>query len=74
MRGPDPRRPARREVVAAIIGAEAGAGIGLLAAGATPFAPIGLAAAGAVLGAGLMSVRHALIRRWVRYQLRGARQ
>jgi hypothetical protein len=74
MQGPDPRRPARREVVAAIIGAEAGAGIGLLAAGATPFAPIGLAAAGAVLGAGLMSVRHALIRRWVRYQLRAARQ
>jgi hypothetical protein len=74
MQGPDPRRPARREVVAGIIGAEAGAGIGLLAAGATPFAPIGLAAAGALLGAGLMSVRHALIRRWVRYQLRGARQ
>jgi hypothetical protein len=74
MQGPDPRRRARREVVAAIIGAEAGAGIGLLAMGATPLAPIGLAAAGAVLGAGLMSVRHALIRRWLRSQLRAVRQ
>jgi hypothetical protein len=74
MQGPDPRRRARREVVAAIIGAEAGVAVGLLAVGATPFAPIGLAAAGAVLGAGLMSLRHALIRRWLRSQLRAVRQ
>jgi hypothetical protein len=74
MQGPDPRRPARREVVAGIIGAEAGAGIGLLALGATPFAPIGLAVMGAALGAGLASVRHVLIRRWVRSQLRAVRQ
>jgi hypothetical protein len=72
MKGPDPRRRARREVVAGIIGAEAGAGIGLLAMGATPLAPLGLAAVGAALGAGLMSVRHALIRRWLRAQLRAA--
>ena len=74
MQGPDPRRRARREVVAGIIGAEAGAGIGLLAVGATPFAPIGLAVVGAALGAGLMSLRHLMIRRWVRYQLRDVRQ
>jgi hypothetical protein len=73
MQGPDPRRRARREVVAGIIGAEAGAGIGLIAFGATPFAPIGLAAVGAALGAGLMSLRHVLIRRWLRSQMRAAR-
>jgi hypothetical protein len=74
MQGPDPRRRARREVVAGIIGAEAGAGIGLIAVGSTPFAPIGLAVVGAALGAGLMSVRHVLIRRWLRSQLRAVRQ
>jgi hypothetical protein len=74
MQGPDPRRRARREIVAAIIGAEAGAGIGLIVMGATPLAPIGLAAVGAALGAGLMSLRHLLIRRWLRSQLRAVRQ
>jgi hypothetical protein len=74
MQGPDPRRRARREIVAAIIGAEAGAGIGLIVMGATPLAPIGLAAVGAALGAGLMSLRHLLIRRWLRSQLRTVRQ
>jgi hypothetical protein len=74
MQGPDPRRRARREIVAGIIGAEAGAGIGLITMGATPLAPIGLAAVGAALGAGLMSLRHALIRRWLRSQLRAVRQ
>jgi hypothetical protein len=74
MQGPDPRRRARREVVAGIIGAEAGAGIGLIAVGATPLAPIGLAVVGAALGAGLMSLRHVLIRRWLRSQLRAVRQ
>jgi hypothetical protein len=73
MNGPDPRRRARREVVAAIIGAEAGAVIGLLAAGATPGAPLLFAAAGAVVGAGVMTVRHMLIRRWLRTRLRAVR-
>jgi hypothetical protein len=73
MHGPDPRKRARREVVAGIIGAEAGAGIGLLVAGTTPLAPLALAAVGAVAGAGLMSLRQAMIRRWVRSQLRAAR-
>jgi hypothetical protein len=73
MRGPDPRNRARREIVAGIIGAEAGAGIGLLVLGGTPLAPIGLAAVGAALGAGVMSLRHVLIRRWLRSQLRAAR-
>jgi len=74
MQGPDPRRRARREVAAAIIGAEAGAGIGLLVLGATPLAPLGLAAVGAALGAGVIGARQALIRRWLRSQLRAARQ
>jgi hypothetical protein len=74
MRGPDPRRRARREVVAGIIGAEAGVGIGLIAVGTTPLAPIGLAVVGAAIGAGLMSLRHLMIRRWLRSQLRAIRQ
>jgi hypothetical protein len=74
MQGPDPRRRARREIVAGIIGAEAGVAIGLIAMGATPLAPIGLAVVGAGLGAGLMSLRHLLIRRWLRSQLRAVRQ
>jgi len=73
MRAPDPRRRARREIVAAIIGAEAGAGVGLLAVGGTPLAPLGLAVLGAATGAGAIRVRHALIRRWLRSQLRDAR-
>jgi hypothetical protein len=73
MTGPDPRRRARREVVAAIIGAEAGAGIGLFILGATPLAPLGLAVVGAAAGFGAMSLRHALVRRWLRSQLRAAR-
>jgi hypothetical protein len=73
VRGPDPRRRARREVVAAIIGGEVGVGLGLLLVGATPFAPLGLAAAGALLGFGAIRVRQALIRRWLRSHLRAAR-
>lgn len=73
MQGPDPRRRARRELVAGIIGAEAGAAVGLLAVGATPLAPLGLAALGAVAGVGAMSLRQALIRRWLRSQLRAVR-
>jgi hypothetical protein len=74
MQGPDPRRRARREIVAGIIGAEAGVAIGLIAVGATPLAPLGLAVIGAALGAGLMSLRRLLIRRWLRSQLRAIRQ
>ena len=73
MQAPDPRKRARPEVVAGIIGAEAGAGIGLLAAGATLFAPLGLAAVGAVVGVVVVSLRRMLIRRWLRSQLRAAR-
>jgi hypothetical protein len=73
MQGPDPRRRARREVVAGIIGAEAGAGIGLLAVGGTVLAPLGLAVLGAAAGVGAMSLRHVMIRRWLRSQLRAAR-
>jgi hypothetical protein len=73
MQGPDPRKRARREVVAAIIGAEAGAALGLLVLGGIPLAPLGLAAFGAAVGAGAMHARHKLFRRWVRSQLRAAR-
>ena len=73
MQGPDPRRRVRREFVGAIIGAEAGAGFGLLAMGTTPFAPLWLAALGALIGAVVFRVRHALARRWLRSQLRVTR-
>ena len=73
MRVPDPSKRARREVVAALIGAEAGAGIGLLLFAATPLAPLGLAATGALMGAGAVHARNTLRRRWLRAQLRGAR-
>jgi hypothetical protein len=73
MQGPDPRRPARREVVGAIIGAEVGAGLGLIALGGTPLAPLGLAAMGALAGAGGFRLRHVLIRRRLRSHLRAAR-
>jgi hypothetical protein len=73
MQGPDPRRRARREIVAALIGAEAGAGLGLLAMGATLFAPLLFALFGAGVGVGVIRVRHVLIRRWLRSQLRAAR-
>ena len=43
MQGPDPRKPVRREIVAALIGAEVGAGVGLLALGDTLLAPLGMA-------------------------------
>lgn len=73
MHGPDPRKPVRREIVAALIGAEAGAGLGLLVLGGTLLAPLGLAVFGAVAGAGVASLRGVLIRRWLREQLRAAR-
>lgn len=73
MQGPDPRKPARREIVAALIGAEVGAGVGLLALGGTLLAPLGMALFGAAAGAGAASLRGLLIRRWLRDQLRAAR-
>ena len=73
MQGPDPRRTAPREIVGAIIGAEAGAAIGLIVVGNTLLAPLGMAALGAVAGAGYFRVRHELARRWLRSHLRAAR-
>jgi uncharacterized integral membrane protein len=72
--GPDPTKRAPRPVVAALIGAEAGAALGLVFLGGTVFAPLGLAAAGAVAGAlalaGVLRVRRGLVRRGIRQQLR----
>ena len=73
MQGPDPRKPVRREIVAALIGAEVGAGVGLVALGGTLLAPLGMALFGAAAGAGAASLRGLLIRRWLRDQLRAAR-
>jgi hypothetical protein len=73
MERPDPRRRVRREIVAAIIGAEAGIAVGLFVVGGTPLGPLGLAALGAGTGAGFVHVRQQLIRRWLRSQLRAAR-
>ena len=64
-------RHAPRPLVAAIIGAEAGAAIGLLAIGAGPLVPLGLAGLGAGVGAGSVQLRQKLFRRWLRIQLRG---
>ena len=60
-------------MVAAIIGAEAGIGIGLLMVGGTPLAPLALGATGAAIGAAAVYTRNTLVRRWLRGQLRGAR-
>jgi hypothetical protein len=73
MQGPDPRKRARREIVAAIIGAEIGAALGLLVLGGIPLAPLGLAVLGAAVGAAVMHARHKLFQRWVRSQLRAVR-
>jgi hypothetical protein len=66
------RKRAPREVVAAIIGAEAGIGVGLFAVGATPLAPLALGALGAGIGAVGVHMRNTLVRRWLRAQLRGS--
>jgi hypothetical protein len=72
--GPDQTKLAPRPIVAALIGAEAGAAVGLVVLGGTVFAPLGLAAAGAVAGplalAGGVRVQRALVRRGIRQQLR----
>jgi hypothetical protein len=67
------RQRAPRELVAAIIGAEAGIGVGLLMVGGTPLAPLTLGATGAAIGAAAVYTRNTLVRRWLRAQLRGAR-
>jgi hypothetical protein len=67
------RQRTPRELVAAIIGAEAGIGVGLLAIGGTPMAPLVLGALGAGIGAATVYARNTLVRRWLRSQLRGAR-
>ena len=67
------RQRAPREAVAAVIGAEAGIGIGLMMIGATPLAPLVLGALGASVGAGAVYARNRLVRHWLRTQLRGAR-
>ena len=66
-----PRAP--RELVAAIIGAEAGIGIGLLVVGDTVLAPLGFGVLGAGMAAGAVHTRNLLVRRWLRAQLRAAR-
>ena len=73
MRVPDSRNKARREVVAAIIGAEAGIGVGLLVVGDTVLAPLAFGAVGAAIAAAAVHTRHLLVRRWLRAQLRAAR-
>jgi uncharacterized membrane protein len=74
MHGPDPRRRVRREIVAVLIGAEAGAAVGLLGFGSTPLAPLAMAAIGAGVGPlaalALRHARHVVARRWLRDQLR----
>jgi hypothetical protein len=67
------RQRAPREIVAAIIGAEAGIGVGLLAVGGTPLAPLAFGVLGAGIAAGAVYARNTLVRRWLRAQLRGPR-
>ncbi len=67
--------PAHTDVVAALIGAEAGAAIGLLWFGWTPLMPIavtlGAAAAGPLVVRATRPVRMLLFRHWLRSQLSG---
>ena len=73
---PDPPRRARREVVAALAGLEAGAGVGILAFGGRPLAPLALAGLGAVAGpllaVGFRRLRVLLFGWRLRAQLRAA--
>ena len=62
-----------RDIAATLIGLEAGLGIGLLAFGTTLLAPMGIGLLGAVTGFAVRRVRHVLIRRALRSQLRAAR-
>ena len=77
MHGPDPRRRVRREIVAVLLGAEVGAAVGVIGFGSTMLAPLGFAAVGAAVGPvaalGVSRARRALVRRWLRDQLRATR-
>jgi hypothetical protein len=70
-----PGPPSRNDVVAALIGAEAGAAIGLLWFGGSPLQPIGVtlgaAIAGPLIVRGSRPLRRLLFRHWVRSQLSG---
>jgi hypothetical protein len=76
MSSPSTDSPGRipREVVAALAGAEAGAGIGLLGFGGRLMAPLALAACGAATGpllaVGVRRLRLLLFARLLRAQLR----
>jgi hypothetical protein len=73
---PDPRRQAPRVAVAGLIGAEAGAAVGLIGFGGRVLAPLAFAVAGAAAGpvivAGAGAAKRRLFRRAVRRQLRSA--
>jgi hypothetical protein len=71
-RTPRFRERAPREAVAAIIGAEVGIAVGLVAVGGVPLAPLALGVAGAGIGAGAVHMRNLMLRRWLRAQLRGS--
>jgi hypothetical protein len=62
-----------RDVAAVLIGIEVGLGIGLLAFGTTLLAPLWIGLLGAATGYCVRRVRHLLIRRALRSQLRAAR-
>jgi hypothetical protein len=73
---PETSKPVPRAIVAALIGAEAGAGIGLVFFGSIPMAPLAFAVGGALAGppAGMAVavVRRALVARQLRHQIRAA--
>jgi hypothetical protein len=64
----------KRDVAAALIGAEVGAALGLFAVGGAFLAPIGVALAGAAAGPPVLRasarLRTVLFRRWLRSRLR----
>jgi hypothetical protein len=62
-----------RDLAAVLIGLQHGVLIGIVAFGTTLLAPFGVAALGALAGYGVRRVRHVLIRRALRSQLRAAR-
>lgn len=70
----DKRTP--RAVVAALIGAEAGAGLGLVFFGSTPMAPLAFALGGTLAGppagVAVAALRRALVARRLRSQIRAA--
>jgi hypothetical protein len=66
----------KRDIAAALIGAEVGAALGLVAVGGALLAPIGVALAGAAAGPPVLRasgrLRTLLFRRWLRSRLRDA--